>query len=133
MKQQNRFSPPAIGGSSLLAIFAVLTLCVFALLSLSTVLAEKRLSEAAAQSVQRYYEAESQAEELLARLKNGDIPDNMTEEGIYRCTVPISGQQLLQMDVENTNGQWRMLRRQVVIQETALTDDTLPVWTGQNP
>ena len=133
MKKQNRFSPPAIGGSSLLAIFAVLTLCVFALLSLSTVLAEKRLSEAAAQSVQRYYEAESQSEELLARLKNGDIPVNMTEEGIYRCSIPVSGQQVLQMDVENTNGQWRLLRRQVVIQENAVTDDTLPVWTGHMP
>lgn len=37
MNERQRFSPPAVGGSSLLVIFAVLCLTVFAMLSLSTV------------------------------------------------------------------------------------------------
>ena len=37
MKKQKKTSLPAIGGSSLLVIFAVLCLTVFALLSLNTV------------------------------------------------------------------------------------------------
>ena len=96
MKNKTKFSPPAVGSSSLLAIFALLTLCVFALLSLSTVLAEKRLSDAAAQSAQQYYAADLQAEEIFSRLKNGEIPEEITEEnGIYRYILPISQQQWL--------------------------------------
>ena len=44
MKRKQSISIPAFGGSSLLVIFAVLCLTVFALLSLSTVQAEKRLA-----------------------------------------------------------------------------------------
>ena len=51
MEDKKRFSPPVVGGSSLLVIFAVLCLTVFALLSLSTVRADVRLSEASAQAV----------------------------------------------------------------------------------
>ena len=40
------FAPPALGGASLLVIFAVLALTVFALLSLSTVRADVRLGDA---------------------------------------------------------------------------------------
>lgn len=46
MNKEDRFSPPAVGGISLLVAFAVLCLTVFALLSLSTVQAQKRLSDA---------------------------------------------------------------------------------------
>ena len=41
-----RFTPPMVGGSSLLVIFAVLCLTIFTLLTLSTVQADTRLSEA---------------------------------------------------------------------------------------
>lgn len=41
--KKQRFSPPAIGGTSLLVVFAVLCLTVFALLSLTTVQADVRL------------------------------------------------------------------------------------------
>ena len=68
MAKKERFPPPAVGGSSLLVIFAVLCLTVFALLSLSTVQADGRLSEAAVASVAAYYEADCRAEEILARL-----------------------------------------------------------------
>ena len=51
MEDKKRFSPPVVGGSSLLVIFAVLCLTVFALLSLSTVRADVRLSEASVQAV----------------------------------------------------------------------------------
>ena len=72
MEDKKRFSPPVVGGSSLLVIFAVLCLTVFALLSLSTVRADVRLSEASAQAVSGYYQADCQAEAILARLRSGD-------------------------------------------------------------
>lgn len=43
---EHRFSPPAVGGSSLLISFAVLCFTIFALLALETVQAGKRLSDA---------------------------------------------------------------------------------------
>ena len=48
---EKRFAAPAVGGSSLLVIFAVLCLTVFALLGLSTVRADGRLSDASAKAV----------------------------------------------------------------------------------
>ena len=54
--------PAAVGGSSLLVIFAVLCLTVFALLTLSTAAADSRLSQDAADAVEAYYQADSQAE-----------------------------------------------------------------------
>lgn len=36
MRNEQRFSPPAVGGISLLTVFAVLCLTIFALLSLTT-------------------------------------------------------------------------------------------------
>ena len=81
MEDKKRFSPPVVGGSSLLVIFAVLCLTVFALLSLSTVRADVRLSEASAQAVSGYYQADCQAEAILARLRSGELPPGVTAEG----------------------------------------------------
>ena len=66
----HKHAPPAVGGSSLLVIFSVLCLTVFALLSLSTVQASGRLSSTSAQAVAAYYQADSQAEAILARLRH---------------------------------------------------------------
>ena len=51
-RDRSGFSSPAVGGSSLLVIFSVLCLTVFALLSVSTVQADRRLAEASAEGVQ---------------------------------------------------------------------------------
>ena len=66
-KDKGSFAPPALGGISLLVVFAVLCLTVFALLSLSTVRADERLSDASAQAVKNYYAADCKAQELLRR------------------------------------------------------------------
>ena len=129
MKQNAKFSPPAIGGSSLLAIFALLTLCIFTLLSLSTVLAEKRLSEAAADSAVRYYAADLQAEETLARLRSGEI----TADTRYQASFPISQHQYLFTEFENIDGDWQILRWQVIAEAPEITTDPLPVWDGNLP
>ena len=49
-KKQSRFSPPAVGGISLLVVFA--------LLSLATVQADRRLADSAVQGVADYYAAD---------------------------------------------------------------------------
>ena len=77
-KKREGFAPPALGGSSLLVVFAVLALTVFALLSLSTVRADVRLGDAAAKAVSDYYTADAQAQEILAQLRNGETPVEVT-------------------------------------------------------
>ena len=69
-----RSGPAAVGGSSLLVIFAVLCLVIFALLSLSTVRADGRLSQASADAVKAYYKADCRAEEIVARLRPARSP-----------------------------------------------------------
>ena len=92
---------PMIGGCSLLVIFAVLCLTVFALLGFSTVQANKRLADISAQAVSDYYRADSQAEEILARLRTGEIPDGVTEKNhIYSFRCIISPTQALLVEVQ---------------------------------
>ena len=130
MKKQERFSPAAVGGSSLLVIFAVLCLTVFALLSFSSVQAERRLADAATQSVVDYYEADLRAEEILARLRSGEqIPGLEEINGKYEFEVPISGRQTLAVTLMRQEDAWVILRWQAVTAEGAL-DETLDVWKG---
>ena len=96
MKKKTFASLPAVGGSSLLVIFAVLCLTVFALLSLSTVLAEQRISQSAAQSVSDWYSADLQAQEIFAQIRSGEIPAGACRTGnVYSYTVTISGSRFL--------------------------------------
>lgn len=128
--KRSKFSPPAVGGSILLSVFAVLTLCIFALLSLSTALTEQRLSEAAAQSVQAYYAADLQTEEIFAQLQNGGLT---SESGRYTCRFPISEHQHLFAEFVHADGQWQILRHQVIAEEPQTNHDPLPVWDGNEP
>ena len=130
MRKQEHFSPAAVGGSSLLVIFAVLCLTVFALLSLSSVQAERRLADAATQAVVDYHEADLRAEEILARLRSGEqIPDLQEKDGTYEFEVPISGRQTLSVLLERREDDWVILRWQAVTAE-GTPDESLDVWKG---
>ena len=65
MKQKTSVTPPAVGISSLLVMFAVLCLTIFALLSVSTVSADVTLGERSRDAVTNYYQADCQAEAVL--------------------------------------------------------------------
>ena len=130
MNKKMKFSPPVIGGSSLLVIFSVLCLTVFALLSLSTALADKRLSDASVEAVREYYQADSQAEEIFARLRNGELPDAVEQTGNrfwYQC--PISDTQTLFVELENDGSRW-IVRRWQAEAETRMKESDLSVWGG---
>lgn len=114
VNKRERFSPPAVGGISLLVVFAVLCLTVFALLALTTVQADKRLADASAKAVEDYYAADCAAQEILARLRNGERPEGVafsggewplgaapSGDGPLRAdyAVPISDTQELQVSV----------------------------------
>ena len=131
MADKRRFSPPVVGGSSLLVIFAVLCLTVFALLSLSTVQADGRLGDAAALAVSNYYQADCEAEEILAQLRQGRIPDGVAKtDNVYSYSCPISDTQCLEVEVQIAGTDYDILRWQAVSTADWQPDDSLPVWDG---
>ncbi len=124
-------APAAVGGSSLLVIFIVLCLTVFALLSLSSVQADGRLSTASAESVHAYYAADCEAEQILAQLRQGNIPEGVTVSGnryCYECVV--TDTQKLVVETEITGGDYRILRWQTESTLLWQADDGLQLWDG---
>ena len=131
MHKKQRLSVPVVGGSSLLVIFAVLCMTVFALLSLSTVLADGRLNQASVEAVSVYYTADTQAEEIFARVRQGELPEEVTEKnGIYTYSCPISENQTLQVELQKTAAGWKVLRWQAVV-TAEWEEDTLNLWDGE--
>lgn len=131
MDKQPRQKFPMIGGSSLLVIFAVLCLTVFALLGFSTVQADKRLTDISIQAVSDYYRADSSAEETLARLRAGDIPDYVKKTGsIYSYHCDISPTQVLLVAVQEDN--WKILRWQAVSTVNWQADESMDLWDGNS-
>lgn len=129
MSKHQEHQLPVIGGSSLLVIFAVLCLTVFALLGFSTVQADKRLADVSIQAVSDYYAADCAAEEILAKLRAGQLPEGVTLTGdVYAYSCPISPTQALQVEVRG--GDWEILRWQAVstIQWQENTD--MELWDG---
>ena len=131
MDKRERTGPMTVGASSLLVIFAVLCLTVFALLSVSTVQADRRLSDKAADAVTGYYAADCQAEEILARLRSGEIPEGVSEQaGVYSYACPISQTQTLTVSVTVEGPEYTILRWQAVSTARWQADDSLRVWDG---
>ena len=131
MKKHKMLSLPPIGGSALLVSFAVLCLTVLALLSLSTVLAERRLSDAAAEAAASYYEADLQAETVFAKLRAGEtVPEVTVTEDRYTYHCPISEHQWLDVELQRTDEAWTILRWQTMARSEDAAEETLPVWDG---
>jgi hypothetical protein len=132
MREKRPFSPPLTGGSSLLVIFAVLCLTIFALLGLATVQADGRLSDKTAQAVTDYYAADTQAETILAQLRQGQVPEGVTAEGdTYTYSVPVGDTQALEVTLTRQSDGSFVIRQW----QTRSTTDWVPgedlgVWLG---
>lgn len=131
MNSGKKFSPPAVGGVSLLVVFAVLCLTVFALLSLTTVQADRRLADASVQAISDYYAADRRAQEILARLRAGELPEDVKKDGdIYAYVCRISDTQDLAVQVLIRKTDYTILRWQAVSSQKWETDDLLMLWDG---
>lgn len=123
--------PPAVGGSSLLVIFIVLCLTVFAMLGLSSVQADGRLSQASAEAVSAYYSADCEAEAILAQLRQGILPEGVVKEGTqYRYECAVSETQKLVVEAEVTGAEYRIIRWQIEPVVSWQNEDVLHVWDG---
>lgn len=124
---------PPVGVSSLLTILGVLCLSVFALLCLSTARAGERMSENAARAVQNYYAADCRAEEILAVLRSGEVPEGVTrrEAGVFAYSVGVSDTQRLDVEVAVRGTHYEILRWQTVSVGDWQADQRLEVWAGE--
>lgn len=131
MDNDTRMSTPIVGGSSLLVIFAVLCLTIFALLGLSTVQAGGRLSQLTAQAVTEYYQADCRAEEIFARLRAGEMPEGvMRASDVYFYICPISDTQQLRVVLQQEADGWTVLRWQAESITDWEANEDMNVWDG---
>lgn len=132
MREKRSGLPPAVGGSSLLVIFAVLGLTVFAMLSLSTVQAGTRLSRRSAGAVTEYYRLDTAAEETLAQIRAGKLPEGVSRTGdVYSFSAgEKGGSQKLAVLVRVDGKSCTVLRWQLVSTAEWKADDSQPVWNG---
>lgn len=130
---------PPLGSALLVMIFAVLCLSVFALLTFSTAMAGHRLSQETADAICAYYQADSQAEQVLAALRQqtdgetavAGITVTRTGDGVYAYQVPIDARQALAVEVYlPATGGCEVLRWQAVSIAGWQADDRLPIWDG---
>ena len=100
--KKKKMSFTSVGGSSILTIFAVLCFIVFALLSLSTAKADRTLADKTITATENYYKADTEAEEILGKLRSGEVPEGVMEsgDGIYSYSCKIDDKQELQVKVE---------------------------------
>jgi len=132
MDKKSGASITLYGSASLLAIFAVLCMVVFALLSLSAALAYDRLSDASADAAAEYYRADFEAEKIFAELRDGKVPNGVTKDGDnYRYSCTISETQLLEVEFLFKNENWQILRWQAVSVADHRPDESITVWSGQ--
>ena len=124
--------PTGLGLSSLLVIFGVLCLCVFVMLSASTVKNQQTLTQKAQESMINYYAADSCAQEILACLRSGELPGAVTaENGVYRYCCPLSENPVLAVSVRILGTEYEILQWQTVSTADWQPEDTLPVWQGK--
>ena len=131
MDKKRASFPAVVGGSSLLVIFAVLCLTVFALLSISTVRADQKLSDSSSRAVEGYYQADCAAEQILARLRDGERVEGVQEsDGVFSYACAISDNQALVVEVVVDGTEYTVLRWQAVSTADWQADDSLPIWDG---
>ena len=114
--------------------FAVLCLTVFALMSMSKVQADSRLTDASLQAVENYYSADCEAWRILALLLEGEVPEGVAQEdGVYAYTCSVSKTQDLKVEVRLEGKQYTILRWQAVPNRRENGAGGLNLWDGTLP
>lgn len=143
-----------VGGASILTVFAVLCLAVFALLTLLRAESDLRLSRKTAEATEAYYQADSQGEKRLAALlptfqqslgktqgerdeameaaakqQEGDY-DRQSEEITFR--IPVSTGQFLTVVVKATdrNPYYEIVTWKEENRSEYDPQQSLPIWDG---
>ena len=123
---KKRFTPSIglQGGSSLIVIFGVLCIVVFAVLALSSSLATTRLEKSSVDATSAYYAADMMAEEKLAELREQGV------DGIYSYTCEVSERQEICVTVKITGDNYEILSWQTKYTAPWQADNSLQLWSG---
>ena len=132
-----------IGSSSIVLVFAVLCLTVFALITLVVASNDKALSDAEARLVIGYYEADTLAELILADiLELGTIPpvvrdisinsgwDEEADAEVAYFYCPITDTKALYVRLAFREGTFHILSWRMKDIDEWVFDDRLNVWLG---
>lgn len=129
--KKRKISFTSVGGSSIITIFAVLCFIIFALLSLSTSKADSTLAKKSVDAVEKYYKADVKAEEILAQLRQGTIPEGVFSEGnIYTYQCPIDDKQQISVEVEIEEDSYVIRKWKKEYTGEWKADETIKVWGG---
>ena len=129
--KKKKISFTSVGGSSIITIFAVLCFIIFALLSLSTSKADSTLARKSVDAVAKYYQADTKAEEILAQIREGIIPEGVFSDGnFYSYQCPIDDNQQLSVEAEVTGDSYVIKKWKKEYIGEWKADDTIKVWGG---
>ncbi len=148
MNRHKRASGVSAGSVTLVVVFCVLALAVFASLSLSSAVSEYNLAKQSAEAVTRYYEADLVCTQYAAHIRriiqNGETAEleaycaeigaGLGREGdrteVY-YEVPIDDNQALSVVLSIYGDEFVVDAWKVVGSEAVwMPDDTLNLWTG---
>ena len=126
------------GAASLVMIFCVLCLVVFATLTYVTANRERQLAELTAQSAAEYYAADAEATRIVAALARGERPDAdydftdvYPDSPFVAFRIPAGGEQELYVRVRlYPDGSYDILRWDTVFAGEWETNDTIDIWDG---
>lgn len=126
------------GAVSLVMIFCVLCLAVFATLTYVTADREQKLSELGAESAAAYYAADAEATRCLAALRRGETPEGITlteshdsAGAVEEFSVPVNENQELRVKVRLTpDGSCKILRWELAFAGDWEANDTIDIWDG---
>lgn len=129
--KKRKMSFTSVGGSSILTIFAVLCFIIFALLSLSTAKANRVLAQKSVDAISHYYQADTQAEEILAQIRQGQVPEGVEKDGNrYAYSCPVDDNQQLTIEVEYRDNEVRILKWRKEYIGDWQPEDKIEVWDG---
>ena len=114
-----------IGITSIIFIFIVLCLSVFALLSVNSARQSLASVQRSADAVTRYYAADSSAQIWIHQVK----AEGPAGEDVLEREFPISDSQTLRVALDGAT--FEILSYQVVNNEVLEIDDSLQVWQGE--
>jgi len=133
-----------IGSASIVLVFVVLCLTIFAVISLVPALTERNLAEAEVRLVQNFYAADAIAEQILAELLMLDeAPESLLGIDIYAYwswelfleiasfVVPVSETHLLYVSVGLDYDAYHIFAWQMIPADEWQADDGIDVWDGQ--
>jgi len=132
-----------VGSASIVLVFAVLCLTVFSLITLVVARNDKALADAEAELVVGYYEADKQAEIILAEIiETGYIPESISgveirsgwdmdlEMDVASYVCPLSDKKELYVKVAMYDDIINILSWQMLDIGAWELDDSLNVWLG---